>query len=240
MSTIKAVLFDLDDTLWPLMPVILRAETVLHEWLAIHAPGVTQRFTIESLRDMRAQRQAQDPRYLIDMWGLRHATLTEACELCGENAALMEQAMLVFSDARNQVTPFDDVTPALDSLGQRYMLGSISNGFADLEAIGLAHHFKSSVAAHKFGRGKPDVAIFHAACDALRVDPHEAVYVGDDLTLDVEGAQKAGLRAVWMNRFDRVAPPHVTPDAICTTLHEVEQWLKSPASERIMTPDPAD
>lgn len=30
----KAILFDLDDTLWPIAPVIAAAETLLHDWLA--------------------------------------------------------------------------------------------------------------------------------------------------------------------------------------------------------------
>jgi len=64
-----------------------------------------------------------------------------------------------------------------------------------------------------------------AACEALEVRPIEAVYVGDDPLLDVEGAQKAGLRAVWINRFERMLPAHIRPDATCTTLYELEQWL---------------
>ena len=133
--------------------------------------------------------------------------------------------MAVFADARNAVTPFDDVAPGLAQLRQRVVVGSISNGFADLQAIGLAHHFQVSIAAHTFGRAKPDPLIFHTACEALGVTPSEAVYVGDDLTLDVDGAQKAGLRGVWMNRFGRDLPEHVRPDAVCVTLHELDQWL---------------
>jgi len=106
----------------------------------------------------------------------------------------------------------------------------VSNGVADLHAIGLAHFFRTSIAAYHFGRAKPDAAIFLAACDALGVAPHEAVYVGDDPLLDVEGAQNAGLHAVWLNRRElhpvRSMPGHVNPDGICTTLHELHQWLE--------------
>jgi len=107
------------------------------------------------------------------------------------------------------------------------VLGTISNGFADLKHIGLADHFRTSLAAHQFGSAKPDPAIFHAACDALQLTPAETVYVGDDLTLDVLGAQQAGLQAVWMNRFNRPLPPHVKPDAICTNLYELDAWLRA-------------
>ncbi|HWV63090.1 MAG TPA: HAD family hydrolase [Oxalicibacterium sp.] len=226
-TPIRAILFDLDDTLWPLEAVILRAETALHDWLGLHAPGIPRRFSIAELRALRDELAATDPRYRFDLWALRHATLTHACTLCGEDAARMEQAMAVFSEARNAVTPFDDVVPALALLGERYLLGSVSNGFADLQTIGLAPHFRVSLAAHQFGSAKPDPEIFLAACDALSVAPHETLYVGDDPLLDVQGAQNAGLHAVWMNRFARTLPGHIVPAASCITLHEVHDWLNA-------------
>lgn len=231
---IKAVLFDLDDTLWPIVPVIIRAETVLYEWLLAHAPTVAQQCSIDSLRERRGELMAANPRFQVDLWSLRHAALTEAFIAGGEDAAKVDLAMAVFSQARNAVTPYDDVVPALQRLSGHVAIGSISNGFADLAAIGLAHHFKVSLAAHQHGSAKPDPAIFHAACDALQAKPAEAVYVGDDPLLDVEGAQKAGLRAVWINRFERALPAHVRPDAVCTTLYDLEQWLSGHISGRII------
>lgn len=225
LAPIKAVLFDLDDTLWPLEAVIKRAEAVLYDWLTQHAPGVTKQFTREQLRALREELQPTHPRYRFDLWSLRHATLTHACSLCGEDSTRMKQAMAIFSEARNAVTPFDDVLPGLTRLSERYALGSISNGFADLQAIGLAHHFRISLAAHQFGSAKPDPEIFLAACDALSVAPNETLYVGDDPLLDVQAAQNAGLHAVWMNRFARTLPDHIIPTASCTTLHEVDDWL---------------
>jgi HAD superfamily hydrolase (TIGR01549 family) len=229
---IKAVIFDLDDTLWPIGPVIIHAETVLHAWLSAHAPRVAEQFDIAALRQRREVLIKADPRYRIDLWALRHAVLSEAFAHSGEDSAAgakIDAAMTVFSQARSQVTLYDDVLPTLQHLKSRVMLGSISNGFADLVMIGLANYFHTSIAAHQFGRAKPDAAIFHAACDALKVSPAQTVYVGDDLVLDVEGAQNAGLRAVWINRSARRIDPvrhgDIQPDAICTSLHELNEWL---------------
>ncbi|HEV2611086.1 MAG TPA: HAD family hydrolase [Noviherbaspirillum sp.] len=226
---IKAVLFDLDDTLWPIMPVIRRAEDVLFAWLQTHAPAVASQFTVEGLRERRRLLLEQNPHYRLNLAKLRHAGLTEAFLAAGEDCAKIDLAMAVFSKARNEVTPFDDVIPALEKLKRRFYLGSVSNGVADLEMIGLAKYFQASIAAHSFGAAKPDAAIFHAACDALGIAPAEAVYVGDDPHLDVEGAQRAGLRAVWMNRAGLESafklPEHISPDATFTTMHELHQWL---------------
>jgi len=224
----KAILFDLDDTLWPIAPVILQAEESLHAWLQTHAPRVSDRFSIENLRQARLALLATQPHFHLDLGALRRAGLMSAFEAAGEDLDKVEQAMIHFFAARNAVVPYDDVLPGLLRLKGRTLLGSISNGNADLQAIGLSHHFKVSVAAHQLGCAKPDAAIFHAACAELGVDPADAVYVGDDVLLDVKGAQQAGLRAVWLNRTasSKHLEHAVVPDAICADFDELLDWLK--------------
>lgn len=223
----KAILFDLDDTLWPIAPVIMQAETILFDWLRRHAPRVAARFSIDSLRQARLALLAQQPEFHLDLGKLRRAGLHAAFDEAGEDVAKVELAMLAFFDARNQVTPYADVLPGLDRLQGRVLVGSISNGNADLAAIGLSRYFTVSLAAHELGVAKPDAAIFLEACRRLGVAPAEAVYVGDDLLLDVEGAQRAGLRAVWMNRSGSRAhlAQGIAPDAIVCDFDELFDWL---------------
>lgn len=227
---VRALLFDLDDTLWPIVPVIVAAEEELYEWLREHAPAVAAAHTVDSMRARRQALMEEDPRHRIDLMALRALVMHEIFEACGEDPARIPAGMALFGDARNRVQPFDDVVPALQRLGRRYLLGSVSNGAADLAAIGMAGHFRISVAAHEFGSVKPDPAIFLHACEALGVAPAQAVYIGDDPALDVVGAQQAGLRAVWIDRFGRALPPHVRPDASCSNLDELENWLDAIAS----------
>ena len=224
----KAILFDLDDTLWPIAPVILQAEQSLFAWIGEHAARVSERFSIEHLRQARLALLASQPEFPLDLGKLRRAGLVAAFEEAGEDIDKVEQAMIHFFAARNAVIPYDDVLPGLLRLRGRVKLGSVSNGNADLQAIGLAHHFSVSVAAHQFGSAKPDAAIFLAACKALQVAPDEAVYVGDDLLLDVKGAQQAGLRAVWLNRggSTSAALHAVVPDATCANFDELLDWLR--------------
>ena len=223
----KAILFDLDDTLWPIGPVIVQAETSLHAWLAANAPRVAAQFSIDVLRQHRLELLASEPQYHLDLGELRRAGLLRAFALAGEDLAKVEAAMRHFFAARNAVVLYDDVLPGLLQLKET-TLATISNGNADLRAIGLAHHFKVSVSARELGCAKPDAAIFHAACTALGVAPRDALYVGDDLLLDVQGAQRAGLRAVWLRRGTSGAPGEqgVVPDAICANFHELLDWLR--------------
>ncbi|MES2296875.1 MAG: HAD-IA family hydrolase [Pseudomonadota bacterium] len=232
----KALLFDLDDTLWPIAPVIARAETSLHAWLRLHAPCVAERYSVEQLRARRLEMAAADPRWRLDLGALRRAGLAEAFAACGMDAAPVEAAMRHFFAARNAVELYPDVLDGLRRLGARIRLGSISNGNADLGAIGLASHFEVSIAASELGCAKPDAAIFHAACAAMGVAPGDAVYVGDDLLLDVQGAQQAGLRAVWLRR-DAATPAQadgaelgaedgeIRPDAVCADFAQLLAWL---------------
>lgn len=224
----KAILFDLDDTLWPIAPTILQAEETLFAWLREHAPRVAERFSIDTLRQARLELLAQKPEFNLDLGKLRRAGLLAAFEQAGEDPAKVEHAMTQFFAARNAVIPFDDVVPGLIRLRDKVLVGSISNGNADLRTIGLSHHFKVSVAAHELGVAKPDAAIFLAACEELGVAPEDAVYVGDDVLLDVQGAQRAGLRAVWMNRTGSAKhlEHEVVPDAMVRDFDELLDWLK--------------
>jgi 2-haloalkanoic acid dehalogenase type II len=227
--SIKAVLFDLDDTLWPVTPVIMQAELSLHQWISLNAPQVTQRYSIEDLRKKRNDLVSSDPRFEYDFWALRHTLLRGVFNEFGEDPGKADQAMAVFADARNQVQLYEDVIPALHLLQQTMALGSISNGFADLQKIGLSPHFKVSLAAHSFGCAKPDPRIFRAACDALNLLPQQVLFVGDDLMLDVHAAQQVGMQGIWMNRrnlsLQDLPQRNVIPDAVITNLHEILNCL---------------
>lgn len=226
-SAVQAVLFDLDDTLWPIAPVIAAAEVSWHAWLAEHAPKVASQFSIDELRRRRMALLEQRPELVVDLATLRRIALQHAFEQAGEDLAHIDGAMRHFLQARNAVTPYDDVLPALGLLRQRHKLGVITNGNADLEVIGLDHHFHYTLSSAQFGRAKPDPAIFLTACEAMQVAPRHAVYVGDDLRLDVQGAQQAGLRAVWMNRAgsDAHLAAGIVPDAICASFDALLDWL---------------
>jgi FMN hydrolase / 5-amino-6-(5-phospho-D-ribitylamino)uracil phosphatase len=219
----EAILFDLDDTLWPIAPVILQAEEILFAWLREHAPRVAQ-----CGQQARLELLARQPEFQLDLGKLRRAGLLAAFETAGEDAAKVELAMAEFFAARNAVVPYDDVVPGLLRLKGRVRLGAITNGNADLQTIGLAHHFQAAVSAPQLGVAKPEPAIFLAGCRALDVAPWDAVYVGDDVLLDVQGAQKVGMRGVWMNRngSNKHIEHGVEPDAIVRNFDELLDWLK--------------
>jgi len=158
----RAVLFDLDDTLWPIAPVILQAEQILFAWLADNAPRVAERFTIDSLRQARLELLAQRPEFQLDLGALRRAGLEAAFEQVGEDLSKVELAMTEFFAARNAVTPYDDVLPGLLRLKGKVLIGSVTNGNADLQTIGLAE--LTFVAVDRIATDFRAIEMFAAIC----------------------------------------------------------------------------
>ncbi len=230
MREVQAIIFDLDDTLWDVGPVILRAEHALERFLAERYPRVLERHTLESMRDLRARMALEHPAMRHDFTWLRTQALLVHAREAGYPDAMAQEAFDVFYRARNEVVLYDDVLPALAWLAGRYRLFAISNGNADLAAIGLAHFFERSLAAREAGVLKPDPRIFAMLLDTAGVTAARTLHVGDDPRSDVEGARRAGVRPVWLNRGDARWPDNLAePEHVIRSLGELVQWLAGSA-----------
>ena len=222
IAKIKAISFDLDDTLWPIWPTIERAEQALHDWLGSYAPMAAALFANPgAVREIRDELGAARPDLKNDLSALRREAIRVALERAGENPLLAEPAFEVFFAERQRVTLYDDARGALDFLSARFPLVSVSNGNADLERVGLAGYFQAAISAREFGVGKPDPRIFHAAAGALDLTPQDVLHVGDDATLDALGALNAGMQTAWLNRSDHLWPHAATPHVTLASLDDL-------------------
>jgi putative hydrolase of the HAD superfamily len=226
LDNVRAVAFDLDNTLWDIAPVIERAEARLHAWLHENCPRIPENV---SLADMRAAREAvarEEPHNAHDFTYLRVTALTRHAREYGYGEEVAHRAFEVFFAARNELDLFADVRPALERLRTRYLLATFSNGNADLARVGLAEFFALSLNARQIGVGKPHPLCFERIAEGLRVSPHEIVYVGDDPVLDVEASRAAGLRSAWVNRFDQQWPDTLAPaDLVVTNCTQLADLL---------------
>ncbi|ACB34829.1 HAD-superfamily hydrolase, subfamily IA, variant 3 [Leptothrix cholodnii SP-6] len=211
--TVLALTLDLDDTLWPIAPVIERAEQVTHAWLERQAPATALRFGVPAMRELRADVSRRHPRLAHDLSQLRLIALRESLRASGDDPALAEPAFEVFFAQRQQVEFYADVIPALDRLAARFPLLALSNGNAELAATGLSRWFCGSVSARSAGVAKPDVRIFRSACEQLGRAPAQVMHIGDDLALDVDGARAAGLQTAWVRRDGVQQPGGSTQEA---------------------------
>ncbi|HVW71308.1 MAG TPA: HAD family hydrolase [Steroidobacteraceae bacterium] len=217
LAQVRAVAFDLDNTLWDVNPVIERAELRLYEWLHQHCPRIPQRVSIEDMRAARELLAREEPHNAHDFTYLRLTGLVRHARECGYDDEVARRAFDVFFAARNELDVFADVRPALARLRARYVLATLSNGNADLARIGLADLFSLSLNARQIGVGKPHPRCFERLAVDLRVAPAEIVYVGDDPVLDVAAARAAGLLTAWVNRFGQRWPDTIAPADIVVT-----------------------
>lgn len=223
---VRLVTLDLDDTLWPCLPVIQAAERSLFAWLEAHAPRVVTNHDIDSLRAHRLALARQQPDIAHDVTALRLVQLEQLMREAGHAVELAERGAAHFREVRNQVTPYADVLPALSCLRQRFPLVSLTNGNAQLHRTPLRGCFDYSLDAGQVGAAKPDPRMFYAACDWAGVNPAHTLHIGDDPLRDVEAARQAGLQAVWLNREQADWPASLPPpDHWFTDMATLARWL---------------
>ena len=206
IGAIRAICFDLDNTLWEIEPVLNRAERILADWLERRYPRIRERFTAAEVLEVRAALLAEQPHQAHDLSFLRRETIARCATEVGYKRDMAHEAFSVWHAARNQVEPYAEVIPALEKLKARFRLASLSNGNADLKVIGLAHHFEVTLSAGALGYAKPDPRAYTALAEALTLKPAEILFVGDEPHADVAGPRTAGMQTVWVNRGGVVWP----------------------------------
>ncbi len=204
MKNIKAISFDLDDTLWECAPVILKAENAMLTFLQTYCEPVRQQYDMDSFVEKKSS-FIQSNRHLVgDVTQMRLALLED---LIGDSHShLIEDAFRIFCKVRSQVEFYDDALAGLEILSQHYPLAALTNGNADLGVIGIDHYFSEIHYASLDCPAKPDKHMFERSLEGLGIQPHELLHVGDNPKTDIDGARRSGARTVWINRFDMTWP----------------------------------
>lgn len=106
---------------------------------------------------------------------------------------------------RNRVNaalePVPGVEAMLSDLRKRYRLGLLTNGpvvaqRSKLEALGWTDAFDAALVTGELAAGKPEPAAFESLLAELGTDASATVFVGNDVTADVQGAVATGIDAV--------------------------------------------
>ena len=227
--TIRAVSFDLDDTLWPVWPAILRAEQALQAWLTERALPVAERFPPERMRELRprAAELAAAAGLAHDLAWTRRTQIGLAFEAARHPAsdALIGEAYEVFEDTRQQVEPYPEVEAVLAIIAARLPLVAVTNGSAEIDRTALGRHFTGAFSAMRLGIAKPEPGIFHAACRHVGCEPREVLHVGDDAHLDIAAARAAGMQTLWINRTAKPWPFDTPSGPVASDLHGVIELL---------------
>jgi len=175
--------------------------------------------------------------------------ITETLRLLGvqlptEDKRVRETAE-AFIDAFVDSITIDDYLPQLlEQLHTKCKLGIVSNmsfaeaGLRSLRRFNIAKYFDTIIISGFVGWRKPSPKIFQEALKALNVKAEETVFVGDSLKADIEGAKKLGMETVLLAEKNKKIPSTDTfqlymgkvvgaeiPDKVITELSQLPQAL---------------
>jgi FMN hydrolase / 5-amino-6-(5-phospho-D-ribitylamino)uracil phosphatase len=224
---LRMICFDLDNTFWPIEPVIQAADCAVEQWLQAHHPLLASASTAASLRQARMDLAQQRPDQAHDLSWLRIEALARLARAHGLPESVGHDGFEVFIAARHRVEFYADVLPSLEVLGRRYRLATLSNGNADMRRIGQAQRFEFTLNAATIGAAKPDPRAFQKVLDLSGCAAGEVLYVGDDPDHDIAGPQQLGLRTAWLRRDPgRDWPVGCTaPDVVVANLFDLVSAL---------------
>ena len=214
MSSPKAVLFDLDDTLFDHRATSRRAlaavRAEVQAFRALDLDDLERRHVavLEELHQagvMQGERSVDEAREERFRRLLTFAGVGAPPELASAVAARYRD---LYAASRCAVP---GALALVERLARRVRLGVVSNNIlaeqeAKLAQFGMRALVDALVVSADVGVAKPDPAIFQIALSRLGVRPGEAVMVGDSWPSDIVGATRAGLRAVWLNRHGEPCP----------------------------------
>jgi len=143
--------------------------------------------------------------------------LDELNKMC---KTLLDQRCTILPSARETIE-------ALKHKGMK--IGLISNGDNDE----LSHHlgdlielFDATIISESARAYKPDSKIFQAALEKLETKPEEALFIGDNLRIDVKGANETGIRSVWYNKNGTRPEDGIKPHFTITNINDILEIVK--------------
>lgn len=164
----------------------------------------------------------------------RRTAWTNALKKSGiDNEALAEKLSEYFPAMRRK-NPFifEETFNVLEQLKGRFQLVLLTNGSPSLQQTKLtmspeiAPYFDFIIVSGAFGIGKPDTSIFEHALSRTGSQKSEALMVGDNLLTDILGANRAGIKSVWVNREHKAAHDSIFPDFEIRHLQELIPLLE--------------
>ena len=201
--TIKSISFDLDDTLWPLMPNIVEAEKTTNEWIKENFPGTAALLGKQDVIEIRDKLIKEDPNLMNQISDLRKLMFYELNIRAGygkeESENMAEEAFEIYFKGRNAVTFYEGAIETLELLKNDYSLGVVTNGNADLQVIGIDNLFDYIFSAADLNAHKPDPVMFEAVINRTGLRAEEICHIGDHPINDVKASLDFGMTPIWFN-----------------------------------------
>ena len=201
IQSVKAMTFDLDDTLYDNEPIIVSATQALTSYIATHFPKAAQ-LSQPQWNKIKRDLINGDAALASDMGELRlQSLLVGLAEDIPDQNELHRAAKACFDHfyaARSDFSLAPDVHDVLAALAEKVPLIAITNGNVDPEKTGLSRYFQHILHASVSRPAKPHRHMFDEAAALLDIEPQHILHVGDNLEKDVMGAINAGAQTAWL------------------------------------------
>ena len=187
----RALVFDLDDTLYPERRFALSGFAAVSSHVAARYGASCPAAFALLRREMTSGRRAEAFQALAGRLQLPGTIVPELCAVYRAHVPALKLPAATRA--------------VLEQARATWKLAVLTNGAPDIQrrkiaALGLAALVDAVVYAHEVGEGKPDPAVFRAVCDSVDVPTEASVMTGDNPWCDVDGARRAGLRAIRIRR----------------------------------------
>jgi putative hydrolase of the HAD superfamily len=213
--SLRAVIFDLDDTLYPLERFVLSGFDAVASHLAnLFGVDRTEAWTT-LLQAFHNGGRGRELQICLKRFGLPEAIAPSLVQVIRRH-----QPALALPVASQQM---------LSALSEGWRIGVVTNGVPEIQArkvaaLGLAGRVHTVVYADAVGGGgKPDPAPFLEASRRLKVGVNRAVFVGNDPVNDVYGAWRVGMRTIHVAGTSPVSSSALVADAMVRSLSEVPE-----------------
>jgi YjjG family noncanonical pyrimidine nucleotidase len=225
---LRAVLFDLDDTLFDHR---ICAQTALSELHAAHPEFKATAFA-EFERLHTGLLEELHKGVMTGEVPLEYARQERFRRLFAAFGATPGEEAIVrvaetYRDAYRRIRrPIAGAAALLAAIKERVRVGIVSNNLLEEQQEKLRHcaldrFIDVLVVSEEAGVSKPDPGIFEIALERLECRAAEAVMIGDSWTADIIGAVAAGIRPIWFNPL-RQPRPALAAGAAVAELHALE------------------
>lgn len=226
IDCIKAITFDLDDTLYDNSMIVDKAEEEMIKNLQKYEQF--QNLTLDLYFQEKSLVLSINPEVYHDVIVWRIDTIKSLLSRTNipvsQHSQIIDDAVDCFNVWRHKMVVPQSTHTLLTKLAKKYPLAVITNGNVDVNKIGLGDYFQFSLRGGPDGRSKPFPEIFDLAAKKLSIPNKYILHVGDNLETDVNGAINNGYLSCWINIFEQDIY-HLT-DARCLPNIEISRLIE--------------
>ena len=194
---LKAILFDIDDTLFPSTEFAEKARRSAIEAIVHAGLDVEESVAMAELLDVVKEFTSNYGNHFDQLVVRLGASLRPGVH----RALVVAAGVRAYHDTKADLQAFPDALRCIERLRHTDLLrGILTNGLTIKQAeklvrLGLQDAFSPGALyiSEDLGVAKPHRRIFTIACDGMGVPPEETMYVGDNPVKDIDGAHEAGL-----------------------------------------------